>query len=328
VNVARGPTSLAGLGAQRYAVIDVGTNSVKFHIAARQTDGTWQTIVDRAAVTRLGEGLEEHDRLTEQAIGRTVDAIAAMVDDARREDVIAIAAVGTAALRFGPNRAVFTDAVQARCGIMIEVISAEEEGRLAYLAATSALPIGPGPLVVFDSGGGSSQFTFGHGVHAEERFSVNVGAARFAEQYRLTGIVSKDMLATALNAIGTALNRLNGRTTPDAVIAMGGTSTNLAAVKHNLAQYDPHIVNGTVLDIAEIDRQIELYRTLDTDARRQIVGLQPKRAEVILAGACIVRTILTKLRNDFVTVSDRGLRHRLLAERFALPAQAGASRQA
>ena len=85
-------------------------------------------------------------------------------------------------------------------------------------------------------------------------------------------------------------------------------------------------MNGTVLDITEIDRQIELYRTHDTDARREIVGLQPERAEVILAGACIVRTILTKLGNDSVTVSDRGLRHHLLAERFALRTQPGASR--
>ena len=76
---------------------------------------------------------------------------------------------------------------------------------------------------------------------------------------------------------------------------MGGTVTNLAAVKHGLATYDADVVRGTVLDRAEIDRQIELYRTRDTDARRAIVGLQPKRADVILAGACIVRTVMEKL---------------------------------
>jgi exopolyphosphatase/guanosine-5'-triphosphate,3'-diphosphate pyrophosphatase len=71
-----------------------------------------------------------------------------------------------------------------------------------------------------------------------------------------------------------------------------------------------------VLDLAEIDRQIELYRTRDADGRREIVGLQPKRAEVILAGACIIRTILTKLEQQSMTVSDRGLRHGVLVERF------------
>jgi exopolyphosphatase/guanosine-5'-triphosphate,3'-diphosphate pyrophosphatase len=97
---------------------------------------------------------------------------------------------------------------------------------------------------------------------------------------------------------------------------MGGAVTNIAAVKHGLATYDPAVVQGTVLDRAEIDRQIELYRSRDADARRTIVGLQPKRAEVILAGACIVRTVMEKLGKDTLTVSDRGLRHGVLAECF------------
>jgi hypothetical protein len=98
---------------------------------------------------------------------------------------------------------------------------------------------------------------------------------------------------------------------------MGGAVTNITAVKHGLATYDPSVVQGTVLDRAEIDRQIELYRSRDADARRAIVGLQPKRAEVILAGACIVRTVMEKLGKDRLTVSDRGLRHGVLAERFS-----------
>jgi exopolyphosphatase/guanosine-5'-triphosphate,3'-diphosphate pyrophosphatase len=97
---------------------------------------------------------------------------------------------------------------------------------------------------------------------------------------------------------------------------MGGGVTNITAVRHGLATYDPSLVQGTVLDRAEIDRQIELYRSRDADGRRAIVGLQPKRAEVILAGACIIRTIMEKLGMGSLTVSDRGLRHGVLAERF------------
>ena len=97
---------------------------------------------------------------------------------------------------------------------------------------------------------------------------------------------------------------------------MGGAVTNLTAVMHGLATYDPAVVQGSVLDRAEIDRQIELYRARDAEARRAIVGLQPKRAEVILAGACIVRTVMDLLGKQSFTVSDRGLRHGVLAERF------------
>jgi exopolyphosphatase/guanosine-5'-triphosphate,3'-diphosphate pyrophosphatase len=85
---------------------------------------------------------------------------------------------------------------------------------------------------------------------------------------------------------------------------------------HGLATYDPAVVQGSTLTATEVDRQIELYRSQDADGRRTIVGLQPKRAEVILAGACVIRTVMEKLGQDRLTVSDRGLRHGVLAERF------------
>jgi len=106
------------------------------------------------------------------------------------------------------------------------------------------------------------------------------------------------------------------RPAPDALVGMGGAVTNLTAVSLGMAEYDPAQVQGAILTEDEIDRQIELYRTRDADARRRIVGLQPKRAEVILAGACIVRTVMGKLGKPQLTVSDRGLRHGVLAERF------------
>jgi exopolyphosphatase/guanosine-5'-triphosphate,3'-diphosphate pyrophosphatase len=166
-----------------------------------------------------------------------------------------------------------------------------------------------------DTGGGSLQFT-GRAREVEERFSVNVCAVRFTERFSLDGIVDGDVVADALEAIAADLSRLDRRPPPDMLVGMGGAVTNMAAVSHGLVTYDPSVVQGTVLDAAEIDRQIGLYRTRTADQRREIPGLQPKRAEVILAGACIVRTALRSLGRDSLTVSDRGLRHGLLAERF------------
>ncbi len=309
---------LVGYLAARFCVIDVGTNSVKFHIGERAVDGSWQTVVDRAEVTRLGEGLDQTGSLQEVPMERTANALETMVDEARRSGALAVAVVGTAGLRIADNSAAFLDAVEARTGIRVEIIPGEEEGRLAYVAATSALGPADSTLVVFDSGGGSSQFTFGHGEHIDERFSVNVGAARFTEQFGLDGPVSEHGLDDALAAIAADLERLDGRPAAGALVGMGGAMTNLAAVKHGLAHYDPEIVQGTILDVDEIDRQIALYGKLTADERRKIVGLQPKRAEVILAGACIVRTIMRKLDAGTVTVSDRGVRHGLIAERFAM----------
>jgi exopolyphosphatase/guanosine-5'-triphosphate,3'-diphosphate pyrophosphatase len=240
-----------------------------------------------------------------------------MADEARRLGSLDIAAVGTAGLRRAPNRAELVDAVRERTGIAVEVISGDEEGRLAYLAATSALPSARGRMVVFDSGGGSTQFTFGRDDQIDERFSLDIGAVRISERFGLDKSVPEETLSAALAALASEFDRLDDRPRPDAIVAIGGTSTNVAAVKHGLSEYDPDRVHGTVLDVAEIDRQIELYRTRTADERRQIAGLQPERAEVILAGACIIRTILAKLDADSMTVSDRGLRHGVAIARFS-----------
>ncbi|QXW28125.1 hypothetical protein KXJ75_15080 [Aeromonas sanarellii] len=301
---------------ERYAVIDAGTNSIKFHVGERSIDGKWRTVVDRAEMTRLGEGLSQGGRIIEAAIERTIAAIASMVGEANQHGVRAIAAVGTAGLRIASNGGDVVDAIRARTGIHIEVISGEEESRMAYLAAKAGLGLNRGSLVVFDTGGGSSQFTFGHDAVVDTRFSVNVGAVSYTERFGLDRAVSPEVLREVMAAISADLSRLDGHLVPDALAGMGGAVTNITAVMHRLATYDPVVVQGSIIDRGELDRQIELYRSRDADARRAIVGLQPKRAEVILAGACVVRTIMEKLGKDSFTVSDRGLRHGVLAERF------------
>jgi len=300
-----------------YAAIDVGTNSVKFHIGERREDGTWRTVADRAEITRLGDGLEKSGEINREAMARTVSTIAAMVDEARRNAVAGIAAVGTMGMRTARNSEQFIDAVRQRCGVRIEVIPGEEEGRLAYLAVKSGLRLEEGSLAVFDTGGGSTQFTFGRGTVVEERFSLNVGAVRYTERYGLAEAVSPGQLRAALDAISADLARLGTRHSPDVLVGMGGAVTNIAAVKHALANYDPDIVQGTVIERTEIERQIELYCSRSQEDRRKIVGLQPKRADVILAGACIVMTVMDKLSKKALSVSDRGLRHGLLIDRFS-----------
>jgi exopolyphosphatase/guanosine-5'-triphosphate,3'-diphosphate pyrophosphatase len=301
---------------QRFAVIDCGTNSIKFHVGERLSDGSWRTLVDRAEVTRLGEGLDDSGEIGPEPLERAATAIASMVEEARKHDVRAIAAVGTAGLRMARNRQAVVDAVRERAGVTIEVIPGDEEARLAYVAAEESLGLREGATAAFDTGGGSSQFTFGHGRQIDEQFSVDVGAVKYTERFGLDKVVEASVVDEARTAIAADLSALDGRPKPDALIGMGGGITNITAVKHELATYDPDRVHGTVLDRAELERQIELYRSRDADGRREIIGLQPKRAEVILAGACIVDTVLDRLGMDALTVSDRALRHGVLAERF------------
>lgn len=301
---------------ERYAVVDVGTNSVKFHVGERGADGTWRRIVDRAEMTRLGEGVDDSGAISDVALARAADAIASMADEARAKGALAIAAVGTAVFRIASNGEAAVAAIRERSGLTVQIISGEEESRLAYLAASSTIPNVSGTTVVFDTGGGSSQFTFGHDGQIDDRFSVNVGAVSVTEQFGLAGAVPADVIDQAKASISAGLSDLDGRPKPEAVVGMGGAVTNMTAVSKALATYDPDQVQGATLTASEIDRQIEMYRTKSADERRSIVGLQPKRAEVILAGACNVRTILEKLGAPSLTVSDRGLRHGVLMERF------------
>jgi len=317
ISYPRGLAALAGGEPTSYAAIDVGTNSVKLHVSERRGDGSWRALLDRVELTRLGEGLEQRGLISDTALERTAAAISGMVDEAKQHGVLAIVAVGTDALRVAANRNEALDAIEARTGLRIEVLSGEEEGRLAYLGASSGLALPSGTLVVFDTGGGSTQFTFGHDAIVDERFSVEVGAVRYTERYKLDSAVSQSLLQQAMADISAALVRIERRPLPGLLVGMGGTVTNLSAVKHGLTRYDPNRVQGSILDLAEIDRQIELYRCRDADARRTLIGLQPKRAEVILAGACIVRTVMAKLGMQTLIVSDRSLRHGVLAERFA-----------
>ena len=139
---------------ERYAVIDAGTNSIKVHVAELDADGQglWQTLVDRAVVTRLGEDLEATGQIGAEPLERTAKAISEMADEARGLDVRAIALVGTAGFRMARNSAEAVQTIRARSGLSLDIISGDDEGRLAYLAVAAGVGLGNGTIVAFDTG--------------------------------------------------------------------------------------------------------------------------------------------------------------------------------
>jgi exopolyphosphatase/guanosine-5'-triphosphate,3'-diphosphate pyrophosphatase len=314
----RGLRCVLGLAPVRYAVIDIGTNSVKFHVGEQSPNGTWSRVVDRGDVTRLGEGLNETGEIQPEPLERTISAVEAMVAEAKENEALAIAAVGTAALRLASNSAQVVDSIRERAGVSVQVVSGEEESRLAYLAVSAGVGVADGSVVVFDTGGGSTQFTFGQGGEVDERYSVNVGAVSYTERFGLDQAVDDATIEKVRAALREDFASLDGRSPPDALVGMGGAMTNLTAVSLSLAPYDPDVVQGATVTAGEIDRQIELYRSMGHEERRSIVGLQANRAPVILAGALIVSTVMRALGKESVLVSDRGLRHGLVRERFGL----------
>ena len=300
--MARGLKALVGFGTVRHAVIDVGTNSVKLHVGERRADGTWNAVLDRAIVSRLGEGLHATGKLGPDPMERTLDAIAAVAEEALSAGATTLAAVGTAGLRAAANAAEFVSAVEARSGARIEIIPGEDEGRLAYLAATSGLGLARGLARRLRHRRGQLP------VHLRRRRGRLGAVQRAGRRGPPDGALRArrrhlaDALRETLEQIASELDRLDGRPSPAVLVGMGGAVTNLAAVEKGLAVYDPDAIQGTRLDRAAVDRQIELYRTRTAEERRAIVGLQPNRAEVILAGACVVRVVLTKLGCDSLVV--------------------------
>ena len=144
VSYPRGLSDLLGGSMGRYAVIDVGTNSVKLHVAERQADGSWRRMADRAVMSRLGEGLSPGGDIGPEPLGRTAAAIAGMADDARRAGATQLVAVGTAGLRSARNGTDVVNEIEKRTGVAVEIISGEEEARLAYHATAVAAGVGTG----------------------------------------------------------------------------------------------------------------------------------------------------------------------------------------
>jgi exopolyphosphatase / guanosine-5'-triphosphate,3'-diphosphate pyrophosphatase len=302
----------------KYAVIDIGTNSIKFHLAEKDDAGNWSVVLDESNIARLGEGLQASGKISPEAMERNVNAVAEMAQRAREQHVREIAAVGTMCLRTAQNAREFVTRVKDACDVAVEIIPGEEEARLAYLAVKSGIGLEKGKMTIFDTGGGSTEFIFGRDQEIEKRFSLNVGAVRYTERMLVSDPVTQEELAKTIAAVEQDFaEELQFDGPVDALVGMGGTVSNLSAVKHQLAQYDPDVIQGSVLALEEIERQIALYQSKTIAERREIVGLQPKRADVILAGAIIVSIIMKKAGVSEFTVSDRGLRHGLVVDRFA-----------
>ena len=221
------------------------------------------------------------------------------------------------ALRSASNSGDFAARVRELCGVKVQIIPGEEEARLSYLAILSGMPVPEGELVIFDTGGGSTEFIFGRGKELIKRFSVNLGSIRITEKFFQEDPAGEGSVEAAVKEIDEEFEAAGVVGHPVKLVGMGGTVTSMGAVKHKMVTYDPDIIQGSTLTRADIGEQIKAYKERTVEQRRELPGLQPKRAEVILAGACILKNITERLGMDELTISDRGLRHGLAFDLFS-----------
>ncbi|MDR1742095.1 MAG: Ppx/GppA family phosphatase [Synergistaceae bacterium] len=298
------------------AVVDVGTTSIKL-LVAEKIGWAFRTLIDEAEITKLGEGLWPKNVLSRDAMNRSAEVVADFVEAARDEGARDVAVVGTMALRSATNADEFIAKVKKLCGADTKILSGEDEARLSWLAAMSGVNRRDEQSVTaFDTGGGSTDFAFsGKKGEPLRRMSLPIGALKLTEMYFFSDVTSKDIIDEADDDIKKQLKALpqNADTMTSILVGIGGTVLTMASVQ----ELGGMIEDGYVLTLANVTEQLEGYARLGIREKRLIPGLDPKRADVILAGSCIVRAVMETLGAESMIISTRGLRHGIMAEMMA-----------
>ena len=304
----------------RVATIDIGTNTVLLLVAEPGADGGLRSVAERATITRLGQGVDRSGRLAPEAIARTVSCLADYSSVVRELGAERVAVVGTSAMRDAEGGEEIRAVVRARLGVEARVISGDEEARLTFRGSLGGLPVGEQEHAVFDIGGGSTEVVLGRLEHGRPVISwarsFDVGSVRLTERH---GEDRHAIEQSARDAFA-SVPPLPGAGTP---VGIAGTMTTLAAVAMGLAPYDGARVHGHEMSRHDLEAVLARLAALDVDARRRVPGMEPKRADVIVAGGVIAVALLTRWAAGSVRISDRGVRWGLAEELAAEGALVG-----
>ena len=308
------------MSAERVAAIDIGTNSVLLLIAEPRA-GVLEPVSERATITRLGEDVDARRALAPQAAERTLACLESYARELRAFGVERVAAVGTSALRDAAGGAEFLDQAELLLGVRPRVISGREEAELTFHGSLSGLPTPAGAVCVFDVGGGSTEIIRGRSADGaksvvEHAVSLDIGSVRLFERHVRHDPPLPEEMARIDDDIESALAAA-GAAEPHAVlVGVAGTVTTLVAIELGLPSYDSARVHGFTLTRAVADALAARLAALTLAERRELAGLEPKRADVIVVGAAIVRSVLAWSGRAGLVVSDRGVRWGL-AERLS-----------
>ena len=326
-----GPSAADGAprGAPRrtYAALDLGTNNCRLLIARPAAEGF--TIIDAfSRIVRLGEGMGETGKLSDAAVERAIAALAICADKLRRRHVSLVRSVATEACRRASNGAAFIARAYDETGIHLDVISAEEEARLAVLGCHVLIEPGDGPALIFDIGGGSTELVvLDGGNHAEPRIagwcSLPWGvvsltetagggddeATRITAYARMRGLVADSIAPFAA--------RLPARGVSPRLLGTSGTVTTLGSVFLGLSHYDRSQVDGLIVPAAAMRRISSELARQSVAERAKVACIGGERADLVVAGCAILETIMDLWPAERLGVADRGIREGILRRLMA-----------
>ncbi|MBI2015082.1 MAG: Ppx/GppA family phosphatase [Candidatus Rokubacteria bacterium] len=307
----------------RAAAIDVGSNTVRLLIADVRGRGRWRVVAQDQMVTRLGEGLAAAGALGEAPMARTLAVVLDYAGRARELGASAVRIVATSAVREAGNGRAFAAAVERVAGVPVEILSGEEEARLALRGVRRGLPDLGGALVTFDIGGGSTEYVLAHEDAVRAAVSLRLGVVPLAERFPFRDAVDWGRYQALRDEVSGRLARELPagirESRPAHLVGTAGTVTTLAALDLGLARYDPSRVHGHVLGRRAVAAQLARLGALPVAGRAALPCLEPGRADLIVPGIAIVQATLDCLGVDALVVSEYGLREGLLVDALEGP---------
>lgn len=286
-------------------VIDIGTNSCRLFIAELENTSegkkTKRELVKDVEIVKLGEGVNKTHNLNPEAIKRTLDCLKKYKEKASSYGVENIRAFATSAVRDAENREVFLQEV-SKLGIKIECISGKTEATLNFLGNSLVFK---DRILVVDIGGGSTEFTLGKNKTIDFIQSINIGAVRATEKFFSDNDYSEEKLEKCRSWIRKNLEILKTIKDRDfKLIGVAGTATTQISVRDKMEIYDSSKVHMATLTLDELKENLSLFLSKNFEERKKIVGLEEKRADVIIAGTLILLTILEELNQDKIIISE------------------------
>lgn len=310
-------------GRRSYAAIDLGTNNCRLLIAKPSADGF--IVVDAfSRIVRLGEGLAATGRISDAAIDRAIAALSVCADKLRRRHVTLARSVATEACRRAVNGAEFIQRVYRETGIALDIISAQEEARLAVMGCHALLEPGDGPALIFDIGGGSTELVLvdanrAGAPHIVDWVSAPWGVVSLTESELFDHADQNERLAAygrmrsrVADAFAPLARRLPRQTSSIRLLGTSGTVTTLASVHLNLPRYDRQAIDGLIVPSTSMRSISGRLSTMSLAERQKLPCIGSERADLVVAGCAILESILDIWPAERLGVADRGIREGIL----------------
>lgn len=292
----------------KYGVIDMGSNSIRLMVAEVQ-GGQLGNVEKYLEMTRLGAGVNETRQLSEQSMTDTIGAVSKFKKMAESANATLLGAFATSAVRDAQNGQVFAERVFEETGVAVNIISGSEEAELGFKGVCKGLKpeLQSKRFVIIDIGGGSTELIVGEGEQILYRRSFNVGVVRMTGKHITTDPIAMTEVAHLAQDVKTILEEgvaAVSALSPSVAIGIGGTATTFGTLDLQMGIYDRERIHNSFVEMEDLNDLVDRLERLSVEEKRNLVGLMPKRADVIYAGGVILKHLLSALNLEGFYVSD------------------------